>query len=198
MGERLIRLFVYEVYRRKLLSHKQLREMRYGMEVIYNEMIKILILIVIFTMLGKLSYFLFPLVILTTIRCFSGGLHFQTNSSCLIFSILFFMIISAAPAYLYLEFIHYRGIILAFGTVAIAVLSPIPSANRPIKSKRKQRILKIAAVLFTVFWSNILLFSIKDSGLVSCGIAAIMLQALQLIASYILSLSKNIIIKGGT
>ena len=197
MGRRLIRLFVYEVYRRKLLDHKQLREMRYGMEVIYNEFIKMFALLTLFTLLGKLRYFLFSFTILVTIRCFSGGLHFHTNSSCLMFSVFFFITILALSIYMPIELLNYKGLILAFSTMTIGIFSPITNANRPIKNKKRRQVFKYVAVLFTAIWSYILLFHINDYGLVSYGIITVMLQAVQLVVSHILRAFKNNITGGG-
>lgn len=192
MGRRLIGLAVYKVYRMRILSHEELRKMRYGMEVILNEMIKIAILTALFTILNKLNYFLISLVILITIRCFSGGLHFHSNFSCLLFSIIFLTAAAYSPIYLPVGFLRYRYLAMVLSIGAIGALSPIASINRPIRSKRKQRTLKFTAVLFTVFWTYILLFKIQDPGVISCGITTIMLQALQLIASYIFNLFKDI------
>lgn len=192
MGRGLGGLFVYAVYHRKIMSHKRLREMKYGMEVIFHELFKTLILLLIFTIMNKLNYFLFSLVILSTIRCFSGGLHFHTNLNCLLFSIIFFTAISYSPIYLPVEFLQYRYLVLALSIGVIGVISPIASFNRPIKSKRKLWKLKFTAVLFTVFWAYVLLFHIQEPAIISCGIITIVLQASQLIVVYTFNLINNI------
>lgn len=192
MGKRLIRLFCYEVYRSKILSHSDLRKMRYGMEVIFNEMTKILILLALFTVLNKLMVFLFSLIIIITIRCSSGGLHFKKNFSCLLLSAVFFSITVYSPDYLPIGLLKYSYLALVLSIGSIGALSPITSVNRPIRSKRKQQELKATAVTLTVFWSYILLFKTQSPALMGCGIVTIVLQALQLIISRIFGLVHHI------
>ncbi|WP_442916702.1 accessory gene regulator B family protein [Lutispora sp.] len=88
--KRLIHLFVYHVYKKKLLSHSDIRKMRYGMEVIINELFKLGILIVLFKILEKLDLLIFFIIILIPIRCFSGCIHFHSNFNCLLFASAFF------------------------------------------------------------------------------------------------------------
>ncbi|MGE5632233.1 MAG: accessory gene regulator ArgB-like protein [Caulobacteraceae bacterium] len=191
MGNRLIGLFVYKVYRMKILSHTSLREMRYGMEVLLNELAKVLILLALFEILDKLSYFLFSLLILVTIRCSSGGLHFHEKSSCLLFSTAFFFAAAYAQNYLPIGLLHYRYLLITLSIALIWAFSPVASANRPIKNRRKQLILKYTAVISTIFWSCILLFQIQNAGFMSCGITTITLQAFQLVVGYITDPSKK-------
>lgn len=192
MGRKLISLVVYKVYRMRILSHVDLRKMRYGMEVIFNELIKIIILLILFAALNRLTYFLFSMIILITIRCFSGGLHFQTNLECLLFSIIFFIASTYEKIYMLICSVRLRYLAMAFSIIAIGLLSPVTSINRPIKNKRKQRLLKINAVLFTVLWAYILLYKIEEPSFAAIGIITIVLQALQLIASYATNRLKGI------
>ncbi|HYF75304.1 MAG TPA: accessory gene regulator B family protein [Candidatus Nitrosocosmicus sp.] len=192
MDRKLARLFIYEVYYRKIMSHKELREMKYGMEVVFNELNKTLILLLIFAILNKLNYFLFSFAILSTIRCFSGGLHFKTNLSCLLFSIVFFTVTSYYSVYLPVELLQYRHLVLMLSAGVIGVISPITSSNRPIKSKRKRRRLKFTAVLFTMFWVYVILFELQDPSIIKCGVITIALQASQLTIGYALDSARNI------
>lgn len=73
----LIDIFAYKVYKERLLSHRDLRKMKYAMTVVWNEVIKLAALLALFFMLNKTYEFLFCFSILLSIRTFSGGLHFE-------------------------------------------------------------------------------------------------------------------------
>ena len=88
----LINLFAYKIYKEKILSHSDIRKMRYGMTVISHEMIKIILLFISFKLIAYLDLFLFSFFILMSIRTFSGGLHFESSLICFIFSFAFFLL----------------------------------------------------------------------------------------------------------
>lgn len=180
--KRLISLFVYNIYKKKLLSHSDIRKMRYGMEVIINELFKLGVLIIVFKFLGKLDLFLFSLTTLIPIRCFSGGMHFHSNLNCLLFTLAFFLIACNSIYFLpsNTSSIYY---IMAIASIAIiGLLSPNPSDYRPIKCKRKRQAFRILAFFFSIGWLLILfLFYPCNEYFFKCGIMTIFLQALQLI-----------------
>jgi len=184
MWKRLTKLIVYKVYKMKILSHEELRKMKYGMEVIFDELVKIIILLILFTVLNRLKYFLFSLVILSTIRCFSGGLHFQKNLSCLLFSIIFFTASTCEGVYEFIGSANLSYPAMTISILTIGMFSPITSINRRIKDKRRMRLLKFTAILITIFWAYILLFKTWDPALAACGMVTIILQAFQLFAGF--------------
>lgn len=191
VGERLLRLAVYRIYRMKILNHEELRRMKYGMETVLNELGKTVILLIVFTALNRLNYFLFSLLILMTIRGFSGGLHFQTNLSCLLFSLIFFIAAVFSDIYPFFDPPGRCYTAILASAAVIGALSPLPSANRPIRSRERYRRLKLGAVLLTILWSYALIFHVEDYGVMSCGIATIVLQAAQLAVGYMPLFHKN-------
>lgn len=52
-----------------------LEKINYALVTILNEIFKGIILIILFIIVGKLNYFLFSMLILISIRTFSGGFH---------------------------------------------------------------------------------------------------------------------------
>ena len=72
----------------------ELEEIQYALTTILNELFKIIILIVLFSVIGSLKYLLFSMVILLSIRLFSGGLHAKSLLGCLIWTTLFFTLTS--------------------------------------------------------------------------------------------------------
>lgn len=158
-----------------------LEKINYSLQAILNESFKIVVLIILFYLFGKINYFLFSMVILFSIRIFSGGYHCKTNIKCLLFSIVLFLITCLIGPILpkVNNLIYY---IIALLSIFVVILkAPYPNINRPIKSKKRKRNFKIIATFFTMLWTCILLFYIKDITYLNCGFLTIILQVLQLI-----------------
>ena len=71
-----------------------IERINYSLQVILDESFKLITLTTVFLCLGKLNYFLSSLLIFLSIRIFAGGYHAKTTLSCLISSILIFLITS--------------------------------------------------------------------------------------------------------
>jgi accessory gene regulator B len=165
----------------KFNKPQELEQIQYAIITILNEVFKILILFVLFSVIGNLNYLLFSMIILLSIRLFSGGLHAKTLLGCLMWSTLFFTLSSiVAPLLPKLNLsIYYILSLLNLGV--IIVQAPYPNPKRPIKKKKRKQYLKILAITFSIFWTYILLFKINNSTYLNCGIATILLQSSQLI-----------------
>jgi|GEM_PF-869140 len=139
----LINLFAYKIYKEKILPHSDIRKMIYGMTVLSNELIKIIILIIFFKLIGHLPLFLFSFCILMSIRTYSGGLHFENSIACFFFSLVFFLLsVVILPKFFLLNFYH--GLIIGLsGVLILSLNSPRPSALRPIINKKKKENLQI-------------------------------------------------------
>lgn len=160
---------------------EELEQIQYALTTILNETFKITILLILFSAIGKLSYLLFSMLILFSIRLFSGGLHANTLLGCLMWSTLFFTATSIlAPLLPKLnQYIYY--ILGLLNLVVISVQSPYPNPIRPIKKKKRKQYLKILAIFFSVIWIYIILFHINNSSYLNCGIVTILLLSSQLI-----------------
>ena len=165
----------------KFNKPEELEQIQYALHTMLNEVFKIIILIILFSVSGNLNYLLFSMIILLSIRLFSGGLHAKTLLGCLTWTTLFFTSTSIiAPLLPKLNpFIYY--ILSLFNLVVIIVQAPYPNKKRPIKKKKRKQYLKILATSFSIFWTYILLFKINNSTYLNCGMATILLQASQLI-----------------
>ena len=128
----LIDIFAYKVYKEKLLSHGDIRKMKYAMTVIWYELLKFILLLVLFFILNKADVFLFSLCLLVPIRIFSGGLHFKNTSVCFIVSLSFFTLAILVIQYLISMTITLAIILTIVSTLIIYSYSPIPSKFRPI------------------------------------------------------------------
>lgn len=165
----------------KFNKPQELEQIQYSLTTILNEVFKIIILIILFSVIGNLNYLLFSMIILLSIRLFSGGLHAKTLLGCLTWTTLFFTLTSIiAPLLPKLNPFTYYTLSL-LNLVVILVQAPYPNEKRPIKKKKRKQYLKILAASFSIFWTYILLFKVYDSTYLNCGMATILLQSSQLI-----------------
>ncbi|WP_334292679.1 accessory gene regulator B family protein [Geosporobacter ferrireducens] len=178
-----IDIFAYKIYKEKLLSHGDIRKMKYAMRVIWNEGLKFVILLSLFTMLNKMYLFLFCLSLLLSIRAFSGGLHFESSFLCLIVSLSFFSLAILILPYLLPMPLPLAILLILISIIVICCYSPMPSRFRPISNQKRKRILKYLSLFFTLLWIYILFKFVftYDKTFFECGIWTIGLQAFQLL-----------------
>jgi accessory gene regulator B len=185
MKKELIRRFTYFLFKKKMFCHADIRKIRYGTEVIINEFLKLILLIALFILLGNIAYLFFSLFILLSIRSFSGGIHFNTNMKCFLFTAIYFIITCKFSIILpdLSAVIYYFTAMVC--VVIIALLSPITSINRPIISKQKYQRNRFLAVSMTILWLVVLINIRNNTILFNCGLSTILLHTLQLSWSYI-------------
>ncbi|MBM7872086.1 accessory gene regulator B [Clostridium pascui] len=158
-----------------------LEKINYSLQAIFNELFKTAILLLLFLILGRVNYFLLSVMILFSIRIFSGGYHCNTTIKCLLWSTLLFLVtclIGPILPKINISIYYIAGLLSIF---IVALKSPYPNKKRPIKNKRRKCNLKIISTFFTIFWLYILLFYIKDISYLNCGFITIVLQVIQLI-----------------
>lgn len=163
------------------LSEKEKQSIYWGTKLIWTELSKFIILLIIFIILEKPGEFIISTVMLMPIRCNMGGLHFKSYHACLIATFVFFSI-----AILLLPNIALSkpSVLLLIGICIILnnITGPVINPTRPQLSefqiigikKRAARILVLYAVLYCTFPNNKFLI---------CGIWIIVEQTLQLILS---------------
>lgn len=155
-------------------------KIKYALLAIMNEVVKIIILTSIFLCIGKLKYFVFSMVILLTLRSFSGGKHFNTSLKCLVISLVYFII----TCILFIDYItipvSINYIFILISLILMGVFSPCPNPKRPIRHEKRRWRLKIISILLSLLIASILLFT-KDEKLLCCGTMSMFLQAVQLI-----------------
>lgn len=178
-----IDLFAYKIYKEKLLSHGDIRKMKYAMTVIWNELIKFVLLLTLFFILNKVDIFLFCLGLLMPIRIFSGGLHFKSTLVCFMVSLSFFTLAILIFPYLISMTKNLALLLMLISTLIIYHYSPMPSKFRPILNKKRKVILKHLSLFFTLLGAFLLfkLIFTYNKNFFECGIWIICLQALQLL-----------------
>lgn len=155
-------------------------KIKYALLVFMNEVVKLIILISIFLFIGKFNYFVFSIVILLTLRTFSGGKHFNSSLKCLAISMVFFII----TCIVFIDYItipiKLNYLIIFISLILIVVFSPCPNPKRPIRHKKRRWRLKIISIFLSILVASILFF-LKNEKLLCCGTMSMFLQALQLI-----------------
>ncbi|AKN34160.1 hypothetical protein Ccar_11850 [Clostridium carboxidivorans P7] len=155
----------------------------YALEAILGELFKIIVLLLIFLILHKSKFFIFSLLILISIRIFSGGIHLKTFNQCLLFSAFVFILTALiSPSIPKMNSGIYYGIAI-FDILSISIKSPCPNKKRPIKNFNRFIYLKILSIFFTILWIWTLFFYITDDSLFNCGLATITVQSIQLVLS---------------
>ena len=159
------------------LTKNDLLKIQYSLQVILGDLIKFIILFLIFLSLNELPLFFLSFVILISTRPLGGGIHCKTFNSCLIFSIMYFIIIvlfSTLSAKFNIAFYIIFFIISFIITLAYA---PCRNEKRPVKNKAT---LKILSLISLTFW-GILFFKLSNIQICNCIFVSILLQIIQLI-----------------
>ena len=158
-----------------------LAEINYALQAIFNETFKLVFLVLLFLLMGKLNYFLFSISILFSTRIFLGGYHCNTTLQCLLFTAAFFFIVTLlGPSLPKLNIILYY--VVALISIALVLFNaPFPNKKRPIKSKKRRLTFNIISTFLTILWAMFLLFYIKDFRYLNCGFLTITLELLQII-----------------
>lgn len=169
------------LYENTNISLEESEQIHYALNVILGEFTKLFLLFIIFMFINKLELFLFSLLVLASIRTFSGGLHLGSNRECLIASLGFFLITCFfTEVTLNLSIIFYY-IVAVISIILTFTGSPKPSVYRPILSNTRRLRLKLLSTTSTIIWFFILFFYIKNSHLFKCGFLTIVMQAIQLV-----------------
>jgi len=169
------------ICRNSELKENDAEKIQYALTAIFNDLSKFIVLLILFSLIGKERYFIFSSIILLSIRGFSGGVHFDTTIKCFAFTALIFIITSIIAPFYFRTFYVVYYIVAALSLLIITIKSPSPSVNRPIRSEKRRQRLKVLATLFTAAWVVVLFYCVKDVELFNCGLSAIVLQAIQLL-----------------
>ncbi|MBR0596633.1 accessory gene regulator ArgB-like protein [Sinanaerobacter chloroacetimidivorans] len=154
-------------------------KIRYAISALASEIVKTMVMVVVFYMLDLLAPFLFTMAIIIPVRIASGGLHFSSNIGCFLASLTFFILSVLLLPQIQLTTITYHFILLLSAAV-IWVAPLVPSKQRPIISREKYLFNKYLSIIFSSVYVILLLFILDNQYFVICGIWALFLQASQL------------------
>lgn len=146
---------IADYYRKKeLLDEETVQKMEYTLKAIYNELSKLLIFILLFSLVGKSINFLSCYIAFVSLRLFAGGIHCKTYWGCFSFSLISFLFFIYIPVCMNIN-IHVLRMISYILCVLPALFSPVLPSFRRIKKERTKLLLKITAVLVTLIWTSL-------------------------------------------
>ena len=142
---------------RSEMSQEQAEAVTYGIELIFNSVFKVVVLVLIGLIFHRADEVIIGLGCFSLLRSFAGGVHKETNMGCFL-SMLLICVVSSLGA----QFITYLPIWLMI-IIAIAVLvliklfAPFVTENNPIedpeilKKKKRGAFILSAVLLLAVF-----------------------------------------------
>ncbi|MBN7771947.1 accessory gene regulator ArgB-like protein [Clostridium aminobutyricum] len=155
-------------------------KIRYALAVLKDELIKTILLICIFALLGQLKPFLMVMLLILPIRLSTGGIHFQRNIPCFLFSLGYFLVAVCLLPLLKVE-LTFLYSVLGLSILTIAVCPLAPSEKRPIISRKKYLQNKYFSLIYLVIFTFILLSSIENQAIIGMCIWALALHATELL-----------------
>lgn len=157
------------------LSSDDIDKMRYGIEGIYLTVTKLIVVIFLGIILNILKEIVILLLFYNLLRFFGFGYHAKGSKECLIFSILFFVLLPYLIVNKIIIFKYQVPLILicAFNFILFA---PSDTKKRPMINKKKKLKRKIAILLVTLIYS-ILVFNVNKN-ISSLIILALIIQSI--------------------
>lgn len=155
-------------------------KIRYAIAVLKSELIKTILLIGIFAAIGQLKAFMIVMLLILPIRLSTGGIHFQRNVPCFLFSLGYFFLVVCMLPLLKLE-LSVLYVILSIGVLTTALCPLAPSKKRPIISQKKYLQNKYFSIVYLIVFSLIVLIFIHNQTITSMCIGALFLHGIELL-----------------
>lgn len=159
------------------LTETDLLKIQYSLQVILGDIIKFIIIFLIFLNLNQLHLFLWSFAILISIRPLAGGVHSKTFIGCLIVSTIYFMFVTQFSEFAQKLNIYFYVIFFIISFIMTLMCAPCPNTKRPIENKN---ILKILSLVSITFWT-ILFFKLSNIQVCNCIFISIFFQFFQFI-----------------
>ncbi len=135
----------------------------FGIRLIFGEMPKILILLIVGFVLDIGWYTVILFLLLATYRSFTGGFHLKTHLGCMFTTLSLYLIPILTAKYFYIQqdYILYilSGALAIFSVFIIAKYVPADTENVPILSKKERRKKKIKSYCSLIVLLAIIIFS---------------------------------------
>lgn len=157
--------WIVEKIKQKMPEIDEEKEMviTFGVRILFGEMPKILLLIIIGFLLNVGWYILLMFLLLAPYRSFTGGFHLKTHLGCMLTTTILYLSPILIAKYLPID----QNYILYFLTFIIGVMSiifiikyaPADTENIPILSKKERKTKRIKAYIFLPILLAIIVFS---------------------------------------
>ena len=172
---------------KKLIPYEKMEIYNYGFKLMLSDIINFSIIMLLGVLLNRVLDGLVYLVVLCSIRRFSGGFHAKTFWLCRLSMIITFLLILTLVDFLSfitispLTSVLINIVLLLF----IAVFSPVKHPNKKLNSKQIKKN-KYNAILVTILWTPLSVFLIylnitQGITIVTTILAVVILMALGMI-----------------
>lgn len=183
IGEGMVRraasMVCYEMYKNKVFSHEQLRQIQYGLEVVMGEVIKTIFMVLViyissFLFRELLYYGILAMGVFVSIRLYAGGYHANTQLRCFIITlgIIYAAVFMGMAAQV--DFIRWGMFMVSL--VIAYIYAPCVHPNQPIRSEKRRIRKKYMTMAVITIWIWISLY-LPSPYTYICG-AACLLQML--------------------
>ncbi|MFV0518074.1 MAG: accessory gene regulator B family protein [Aminipila sp.] len=172
--------YILKLQEQKVTDELGIIKVTYALAVIKNELIKTLLLLLIFALLGQAKTFLIVMLLILPIRISTGGVHFQKSIPCFLFSLTyFFLSIFVFPLLKLQQLSCYC--LLAISSIIICICPLAPSEARPILSRKKYLQNKYFSIIYLCIFNVIVLVVLKDNLIITISCWALFLHSVELL-----------------
>lgn len=143
--------------KQKVMSESEAAVVTYGIELVFDTLLKLLGLVALGIIFGRLFEVLLSVACFSSLRCFAGGAHMRTSPGCF-FSMVFVCTASCLGAILLpavpipVLIVLSAGILLLNGLFAPFFTQNNPIVDERILKRKKTGAVILAALLLTVIW----------------------------------------------
>lgn len=136
---------------RSQLGEFEREKIEYALSALFNETEKLIGIVVVFLTIERVRMFFVSLVVLMSLRIFTGGLHFSKRYHCFLFTLFFFLITVFLSEIFIID--KALGIVLfSLGFMNIVLCAPLPSKHRILVSERRKKRLRDQAKIVMSMW----------------------------------------------
>ncbi len=136
-------------------GHLKRNEYYFGFQVVYQAVLKVLVLTILAIILGTLKPTLFIVLSFTSLRFFAGGVHMDTYAKCLLITLAAFIPASLICKYLMTGQMVSIIIILCTAIIVVLIIGLWAPKDSPVNqiADKAKKTLKKASMLIMIVWS---------------------------------------------
>lgn len=154
MVDKIAASICYQIYKKQIYCHTQIRQIQYALQGLISETIKLFFMCILLYLVGYLKYGLFAMIVFSSIRIWAGGYHADTYFKCFLISLSIIYLAVFAGLFIQSNALFILQGIFSFGT--IYRFSPAEHKNQPIISKSRRKRIHIISLNILLFWICIL------------------------------------------
>ena len=165
----------------------------YGVHLLFGEIPKTFIFIIIALALGILKEFILAMLIIMPYRAVSGGVHLKTHIGCILGTSIAYCGTAYLSKIIVFEPIYLKYIVIAlvwmFGMIMVKLYAPADTENVPILRKEDRRRKKILSYVILTIYLVISIF-IKNNLISNIIILGMFMQSI-MISRFVYKITKN-------